>query len=515
MPAKRAAPSSASEVVAKKAKAAPKATKAAAKPKAIKASKATAAADDSPLDSVKQAASTILNTVSDAVKVAGDVLLDDGEAAPASEVLNENVDVPALKKKGKAAKGKAAEKAVEVKKVAETKVAEAAKKAEKASKPVKGKAAKAAQDAEAAVEKKIEEKTGIDVKAVKGKAGKAAKAVKDAAEAAEAASKNPKNRKKAEDFMAVAEETVKKIAGKVGEVLEESVEQFGEASGLAESIGKEAKKGKKQAVKKGKEVAGQAEEVAKESKKAAGKKGAEVKEAGKRKAKAAVEEVAAAAEPEEDEDVYMHGFSSSDGEADSSDDESDAEDLAVAEAGRKVDMSSLPMVAKDDLTVQARLKKASKKKDTQKGTLYLGRIPHGFYEEQMKEYFSQFGDVSRLRLARNRKTGASRHYAYIEMSSQSVAEIVADTMNNYLLMGHILKCHVIPADKVHPQLWVGANKKFRKIPRARVELKRHDKERTEEEQAKADKKLLKKEGQRKKKLEKAGIDYEFEGHAQV
>lgn len=38
-----------------------------------------------------------------------------------------------------------------------------------------------------------------------------------------------------------------------------------------------------------------------------------------------------------------------------------------------------------------------------KGTLYLGRIPHGFYEDQMKEYFSQFGDVTRVRLARNRK----------------------------------------------------------------------------------------------------------------
>lgn len=76
----------------------------------------------------------------------------------------------------------------------------------------------------------------------------------------------------------------------------------------------------------------------------------------------------------------------------------------------------------------------------------------------MKEYFSQFGDVTRLRLARNKKvctecrytynlliyyqTGASRHYAYIEMSSKSVAEIVAETMNNYLLMGHLLKCQV-------------------------------------------------------------------------
>jgi len=44
-----------------------------------------------------------------------------------------------------------------------------------------------------------------------------------------------------------------------------------------------------------------------------------------------------------------------------------------------------------------------KRQESEKGTLYLGRIPHGFYEDEMKEYFSQFGDVSRLRLARNRK----------------------------------------------------------------------------------------------------------------
>jgi hypothetical protein len=33
---------------------------------------------------------------------------------------------------------------------------------------------------------------------------------------------------------------------------------------------------------------------------------------------------------------------------------------------------------------------------TQSGSssvVYLGHIPHGFYEEQMKGYFSQFGDV--------------------------------------------------------------------------------------------------------------------------
>ena len=38
--------------------------------------------------------------------------------------------------------------------------------------------------------------------------------------------------------------------------------------------------------------------------------------------------------------------------------------------------------------------------------VYLGHIPHGFYEEQMRGFFSQFGTVCRLRLARNKKARA-------------------------------------------------------------------------------------------------------------
>ena len=40
--------------------------------------------------------------------------------------------------------------------------------------------------------------------------------------------------------------------------------------------------------------------------------------------------------------------------------------------------------------------------------VYIGHIPHGFYEDQMKEYFSQFGTVSRIKLSRSKKVNASK-----------------------------------------------------------------------------------------------------------
>ena len=46
--------------------------------------------------------------------------------------------------------------------------------------------------------------------------------------------------------------------------------------------------------------------------------------------------------------------------------------------------------------------------------LYIGHIPHGFYEDQMTGYFSQFGDVKRVRLSRSKKTGGSKGFAFVE-----------------------------------------------------------------------------------------------------
>ncbi|KAH8117998.1 hypothetical protein DFH11DRAFT_1503668 [Phellopilus nigrolimitatus] len=200
-----------------------------------------------------------------------------------------------------------------------------------------------------------------------------------------------------------------------------------------------------------------------------------------------------------EDEVLLHGFSS---ESDSSDEDEDLD-------GAAVDVGKLPTIAKDDATVKRKLEKAKKQAVEDRGVLYLARIPHGFYEDQMKAYFSQFGDVSRLRLSRNKKTGRSKHYAFIEFTSSAVAEIVAETMDNYLLMGHILRCKIIPKEEVHPELWVGANRKFRRVPVDRIARQQQNKARTDEEKEKVEKRLLKRQEQKKRKLQSAGIDYDF------
>jgi nucleolar protein 15 len=102
----------------------------------------------------------------------------------------------------------------------------------------------------------------------------------------------------------------------------------------------------------------------------------------------------------------------------------------------------------------------------------------------MKAYFSQFGEITKLRLSRNRFTGRSKHYAFIEFSSTTVAKIVADTMDNYLMYGHIVKCKFVPKEQLHPEIWKGANRRFKVTPWNRIEKKRLAKGKTREQWSK-------------------------------
>ncbi|KAJ3490861.1 hypothetical protein NLI96_g1150 [Meripilus lineatus] len=210
---------------------------------------------------------------------------------------------------------------------------------------------------------------------------------------------------------------------------------------------------------------------------------------------------------EDGAEADFFGFSTDDDDDDSSDEEGIDTEIPG------IELSKLPTIAKDDATVKRKLEKAKRNPTEDRGVIYLGRIPHGFHEDQMKAYFTQFGDVTRLRLSRNKRTGRSKHYAFIEFDSSSVAEIVAETMDNYLLMGHILTCKIIPKDEVHPELWIGANRKWRAIPGDRVARVRHNKTRTKEEQQKAETRLLRRQSRRKRKIAEAGIDYDFDAVA--
>ncbi|KAJ1720778.1 nucleolar protein [Coemansia erecta] len=207
---------------------------------------------------------------------------------------------------------------------------------------------------------------------------------------------------------------------------------------------------------------------------------------------------------EVDEEALLAGIRDSSGETDYSS-ESEASD---SEATRSADLSSV--AAKVQRQVQK--KRAQGGKKPKPGVLYVGRVPHGFYEAEMQGYFSQFGDIRRLRLSRNPKTGRSRHFAFIEFAHADVAQIVADTMHNYLMFDRLLQCKVVPKEKVHPRMFAVRKQHVR--PGAYLEKVREEqgRERTREQYERQVGRLVAKEERTRKRLAAAGVDYEFPGY---
>ncbi|KAK4988695.1 nucleolar protein [Elasticomyces elasticus] len=149
--------------------------------------------------------------------------------------------------------------------------------------------------------------------------------------------------------------------------------------------------------------------------------------------------------------------------------ESSDDEKELADEGAALDkIPDLP----DNKNLLNELKEAGKSDANTPGVIFVGRIPHGFFEHQMRAYFSQFGEISTLRLSRNRRTGHSKHYAFIRFASSAVADIVAKTMDKYLMFGHILQVKRIPDEQVHENLFKGAGRRFKPAPWAKLEGRR-------------------------------------------
>ncbi|XP_027447270.1 MKI67 FHA domain-interacting nucleolar phosphoprotein-like isoform X2 [Zalophus californianus] len=105
------------------------------------------------------------------------------------------------------------------------------------------------------------------------------------------------------------------------------------------------------------------------------------------------------------------------------------------------------------------------------------------------------------------QTGNSKGYAFVEFASEDVAKIVADTMNNYLFGERLLKCHFIPPEKVHEELFREWHVPFKKPSYPAV--KRYNQNRTLLQKLQMEERFKKKEKLLRKKLAKKGIDYDF------
>jgi RNA recognition motif-containing protein len=74
--------------------------------------------------------------------------------------------------------------------------------------------------------------------------------------------------------------------------------------------------------------------------------------------------------------------------------------------------------------------------------LYVGNLPYSTTEDDLRTLFSQAGTVTSATLIRDRDTGSSKGFAFVEMGSQRELEAAISMFNGYQLEERELKVNI-------------------------------------------------------------------------
>ncbi|CAG0974520.1 hypothetical protein ANRL3_01719 [Anaerolineae bacterium] len=65
--------------------------------------------------------------------------------------------------------------------------------------------------------------------------------------------------------------------------------------------------------------------------------------------------------------------------------------------------------------------------------LYVGNLSYSTSEDELRTLFAQAGNVTSVAVIKDRDTGSSKGFAFVEMTTQAEAQIAINKFNNYQL----------------------------------------------------------------------------------
>ncbi|KAK0418252.1 hypothetical protein QR680_013458 [Steinernema hermaphroditum] len=162
---------------------------------------------------------------------------------------------------------------------------------------------------------------------------------------------------------------------------------------------------------------------------------------------------------------------------------------------------------------QEKAKKLMERMEKKTAVVKLTNFPRGFFAKQQLGYFKQFGKVKRLRMLYNKKSGRPSGIAFIEFDDPDVAEIVCESMNNYLMFEKVLKAKQLRRKDLPKSLLRKGGSRLLPPPRRYATSRRHSRlanaEKSDKNVKKAQETLKKKLTKKNEEFEKAGINYKF------
>jgi RNA recognition motif-containing protein len=71
--------------------------------------------------------------------------------------------------------------------------------------------------------------------------------------------------------------------------------------------------------------------------------------------------------------------------------------------------------------------------------LYVGNLPYATTEDDLRDLFSQAGTVTSVTVVKDRDSGLSKGFAFVEMGSSNDAESAIEMFNGYSLLNRTLR----------------------------------------------------------------------------
>lgn len=70
--------------------------------------------------------------------------------------------------------------------------------------------------------------------------------------------------------------------------------------------------------------------------------------------------------------------------------------------------------------------------------IYVGNLSYGIKENDLKEIFEEYGETSSVRIIKDKMTGKSKGFAFVEMENDNEAKEAISNLNEAELQGRKL-----------------------------------------------------------------------------
>jgi len=71
--------------------------------------------------------------------------------------------------------------------------------------------------------------------------------------------------------------------------------------------------------------------------------------------------------------------------------------------------------------------------------IYVGQLPYNVKEDELRDIFAEFGEIASLNLIKDRFSGQSKGFAFVEMPNNSEADQAIKALNKSTLNGREIK----------------------------------------------------------------------------